>query len=308
MNLLFFPAVLFMLLFVVMGGRLSRRITSGRLLLAGGMVMAAAVMALPAVLFAAYYGHLLDSTGWFYRFRAVPYSELTASGVGLATGLVIGLILHGIKRGLSRGFAGSVSGLLLFGTLLLLFVPYAKPLIAPLRIAFQEQWRDGICLQSTPSTCGPASAATLLRRFGRTASERELAQECYSSGSGTENWYLVRALRHRGLRIEIRLTSPQPAALPFPSIAGTQLGGRGGTGHFITLLGQIEGRLLIGDPVGGRSLLTSDELRSRYYLTGFFLVASDPGHETAAMQHRAERASARDTLPPEASHNLHRQT
>jgi hypothetical protein len=32
------------------------------------------------------------------------------------------------------------------------------------------------------------------------------------------------------------------------------------------------GRYIVGDPISGKHLLTMEELRRRYYLTGFFLV------------------------------------
>lgn len=156
--------------------------------------------------------------------------------------------------------------------LLLLFVPYAKSLIAPLKIDLQNKWVDGVCIQTTPSTCGPSSAATILHLFGISVTERELARECYTCGTGTENWYLARAMRSRGLVTDYRMTPAQPTMLPTPSISGTQLGGKGGAGHFIAILSHIPGGYIIGDPIGGRRVLTLDQIRAKYYITGFFMV------------------------------------
>ncbi len=275
LNLLFISTILLALLLGFVGNRIYPTRFPRFSLLLGAMAVLAAM---PGVGFVAYYAHMLDGAGWLYRFRALPGSELAGAGMGFGAGVAMSVLRRGVGRGRSRGFVRSVSGLLAFTVALLLLAPYAKPLVAPLRIDLRDHWRDGVCLQSTPSTCGPASAATLLRRFGRSVSERELAKECYTYGGGTESWYLMRALRNRGLQVDLKLTPPQPAAPPFPSIAGTQIGGPGGSGHFICILGQQEGRLLIGDPIGGRYLLTPQQMRSKYYLTGFFLCVNDPSH------------------------------
>jgi len=273
-NPLFFPTVLLALALFGIGFRFALKSVSPRALLLGAA--AAPITAIPTLFFVAYYTHLFDRTIWFYEFRAVPYSELMAAGLGWTMGMGMGRLQRRVFREQSKAFVAFLWGVALFCFLLLLFVPYAKPLIAPLRGTFAGRWANGVCIQSTSSTCGPASAATLLGYWGYTVSERELAQECFTYGGGTENWYLARALRKRGLQAHYLLTDPMPKTLPFPSIAGTEYHGRGGSGHFIVILGQQEGRFLIGDPLVGRLLLTPEQLHQQYYLTGFFLVATDP--------------------------------
>lgn len=129
-------------------------------------------------------------------------------------------------------------------------------------------------MQSSPSTCGPCSAATLLRVFRIHTTERALARECFSYRGGTENWYVARALKRRGLETRYLVTSPQPAAFAFPAMAGVRLGGARGGGHFISILGRQGARYIVGDPLVGRLVLTPSQLRPRYYFTGFFLIAS----------------------------------
>ena len=273
-NPLFFPVLLLAFALFGLGFRFALKSTRPRALLIGtGIALAAAI---PALLFVAYYGHLFDQAIWFYEFRAVPYSELAAAGLGWTAGMVMGRLQRRVFRDQSKGFVAFLWGAALFCFLLILSAPYAKPLIAPLRGTFAGRWVNGVCIQSTASTCGPASAATVLSYWGHTVSERELARECFTYGGGTENWYLARALRKRGLQAHYLLTAPTPKTLPFPSIAGTEYHGRGGSGHFIVILGQQEGRFLIGDPVVGRLLLTPEQLHQQYYPTGFFLVATDP--------------------------------
>jgi hypothetical protein len=279
-NPMWLPTLLLAIALCGLGFRFAARPAS-RGLRKAALALAVAASA-PGLLMALYYAHLFDRALWFYEFRAVPYSELSATGLGWAGGVVLGTLWRGPLRSGSKSFAWIMTGLVLFCLTGLLLAPYAKSVIAPLRTAMLDRWTNGVCLQTTPSTCGAASAATLLRRFGRAATEQELARECFTYGSGTENWYLVRALRSRGLQVRMVLSSPRSASLPFPCIAGTEYGGRGGSGHFITLLGQQNGRMLVGDPIGGPSLLTPEEIRYRYYLTGFFLVATDPLHTPAA--------------------------
>ncbi len=112
--------------------------------------------------------------------------------------------------------------------------------------------------------------------FGKDATERELAIECHTCGSGTENWYLTRALRRRGFTADYVLTTPQPNSLPYPSVCGTQLG-KGSAGHFIAILSREGDKYVIGDPISGRQTLTIEEIKQRFYLTGFFLVVGRTG-------------------------------
>ena len=237
---------------------------------------AALLLAVPALLYALYYLHLFDGAVWFYHLRSAPGSELAASGAGVVAGMACRLLAPPGRRGegtdglplLGPFLTGLIPGCLL----LLLAGPYAKPVLLPLRMPLEDRWSEGVCIQSTPSTCGPSSAATLLRRYGRGASERELVRECYTSGSGTENWYLARALRRRGLRVGYTIVRPQPGRLEYPAIAGTDLGGEGGAGHFIAVLDRQGDRYVVGDPLSGRFVLTLAELKQRYYFTGFFML------------------------------------
>ena len=295
-NPLFFPVLLLASALFGLGFRFALKSTRPRALLIGTGI--ALVSVVPALLFVAYYTHLFDRAIWFYEFRAVPYSELAAAGLGWTAGMGMGRLQRRVFRDQSKGFVGFLWGVALFCFVLLLFVPYAKPLIAPLRGTFAGRWVNGVCIQSTASTCGPSSAATLLAYWGHTASERELAQECFTYGAGTENWYLARALRKRGLQTHYLLTAPMPKTLPFPSIAGTEYHGRGGSGHFIVIMGQQDGRFLIGDPLVGRLLLTPEQLHQQYYLTGFFLLASDPHSKPI-------RPSSLTSAPGADSYRLH---
>ncbi len=223
------------------------------------------LLAVPGTLIALYYFHLYDSWMPFFRFRALPGTELTASGLGFVVGL--------LSRYADRSRLFSLTGLLVLLTLGIL-LPYAKPLLLPAEHqAFADQWDGDVCLQSRAYSCGAASAATILHHFGQQATEAEIAWECHTCRTGTEVWYLAKAMRRRGLDADF-LFLPQPTGeLPVPSIAGVRVQG---TGHFVTLLEHTPAGYLVGDPLTGASRLTDQELHDKLSFTGFFLQVSRP--------------------------------
>ena len=264
MNPLFFPVVALAALFCYAGNKAGPRIATARGRLLWGA--AAAICAVPAVLFATYYLHWFDDAAWFYRFRSLPWTELSAAGAGLLAGL-----LYAWLAVIGRSWRIAVPALLLAG----LFVPYMKAVVAPLdKAGLIDQCPDGVCLQSTASTCGPASAASILRLFNIEESERTLAQEAYTSSGGTENWYLARALRRRGFPVEYVIVERPVARLPYPSVAGVTL--PGGAGHFIAILEETGDAYVIGEPMRGKLTVPKSRLSGSYNFTGFFMVVGAP--------------------------------
>jgi len=155
------------------------------------------------------------------------------------------------------------------GAVCVLLAPFAKPILRPLdRSALRDRWENGACLQSTESTCGPSSAATILRRMGHMeASEAILSNQAWSTSSGTEAWYLARAIRTLGANAEFQFNRfPDTAELP--GILGVRLGS---IGHFIAIVGRDGDRWLICDPLIGEESITTAELHRRYQISDFFL-------------------------------------
>ncbi|MBI5095837.1 MAG: hypothetical protein HZB26_25815 [Candidatus Hydrogenedentes bacterium] len=224
--------------------------------------VAAVLGALPAVSMPLYYTHLYDHWAAYYAFRALPYSELTASGAGLLAGVVA----HWARRFHARGRFVDMALLVLLT--LGVAAPYAKPVLAPVAPGvFQDRWSEGVCLQSTAS-CGAACTATFLKLFGFDMTERQIAQECFTYVAGTENWYLARALRKRGLNVTFVVLDPKARELPIPCIAGIKMGE---AGHFICILGEENGAIVVGDPLMGRYTCTKDELFAKIRFAGFFM-------------------------------------
>lgn len=217
----------------------------------------AMVLAIPGAGFAVYYTHLLPDTAWYYQFRSISGTELLMVFVGIAGGLAATLLPRKL-------LSLPLSGVVAFSV-----APVIKPFIGPLaEHAFRDKWQDGICLQSTPSTCGAASTATILRFLGGHASESGLAAEAHSYSGGTEAWYLARAARSRGFKVHFDFDSGFTPDGELPAVVGVRLGS---IGHFIAVLGREGDRFIVGEPLSGRELLSMEELQQRYVFTGFHM-------------------------------------
>ena len=228
-------------------------------------ILVSLALALPAFIYALYYSKLLGEPIWLYRVRTIPGSELLASPAGLLAGYAQIRVTPRLR--LSAIGKRSLVPVVLGFTLLL---PYLKPWLRPLRAAqLQETWKGKVCLQSTPSTCGPAAAATIVRHLGGNLSEVELARSAFTSRSGTENWYLARALRQRGFATTFLLSTPSNA--PLPALAGVRVRSAGHSGHFIALLQRSGDVLTVADPMDGLTTHSLRALQDSYEFTGFFM-------------------------------------
>jgi len=134
----------------------------------------------------------------------------------------------------------------------------------------RDRCEGEVCMQSAFSTCGPSSAATLLKTLGQTASEKQLAGECLTSRGGTEIWYIARAFQRRGFRTQVLIEPKEALSPPSPAIAGVVM--PGGAGHFIAIMSETADEVTIGDPMKGKLLVKRADLRNHYHFTGFFLV------------------------------------
>jgi hypothetical protein len=220
------------------------------------------VLAAPGLLFAFYYTHLFDNAAWFYRFRILSFTEFSPSGIGLLAG-----VLYSWLEPESLGEKSMVPGALA----ILVLIPFVKPLLDPIELDHLRGTCEGeVCMQSTFSTCGPSSAATILKAIGRPSSEKDLARECLTSRGGTEIWYVARAFQRRGFRTSAIIESPDKISPPSPAIAGVVL--PGGAGHFIAILNQTPEAVTIGDPMKGKLVINRADLKNYYRFTGFFLV------------------------------------
>lgn len=248
-----------------LGMRVAKRASlPGRVVL----LLLGVVLSLPALIYTIYYLNLYDDASWLLSLRSAPLAEYYAAGLGLLIGcLTAWLPGSRLARLLKHG---SLIPFLVFW----LIVPFLKPLLTPLSLfTMKNEWHDGVCMQTTPSTCGPASAATLLHAQGLQVTEAQLAHLSWTSLTGTENWYLARALRSLGCRVRYVQTAENPDPIPYPSIAGVRMGGPHGPGHFIAIIGKENERYVVGDPAAGAGKMMMPPYdHPYYYFTGMFMV------------------------------------
>lgn len=271
-NLMVIPTLMFAFLLFGAGTWLWKRLDAGKPVVKAAALVAAAALAVPAAVFVLYYTHTFDDAVWYYRFRAAPYAELAASLSGLFAGMLYAVARSSTAVG--KYISGGVLVFLMFAGIM---IPHIKPIIAPLNIGGMEDLRrDGVCLQSTGSTCGSCSSSTLLRRFGYDVAEKQVAWEAHSSGTGTENWYLARVFRRRGLKTEFIITkNTKRDQIPYPSIAGVVVNVQnGGFGHFIAVLDKEGVEYIIGDPLFGKMRVPENQIGGKFVFTGFFLKVS----------------------------------
>jgi hypothetical protein len=217
-----------------------------------------AILSIPSVLFAVYYLHVLPERAWFYTLRSWTGTEFLVIFLGCAAAAAASLLPR------------LLLGVPLFGLLALGVVPYIKPLIAPLPdSAFHELWKGDICLQSTPSTCGPAAVASILRRLGAQTSEEATARAAFTYAGGTEAWYLARYVRGMGFvpRFDFRRTYSASAGAP--AVVGVRFGG---VGHFIAVLDISDDQVTYTDPLHGQRRMTLSQFQRHYEFTGFHMV------------------------------------
>ncbi|MBN2686050.1 MAG: hypothetical protein JXR40_12275 [Pontiellaceae bacterium] len=261
-NGLLIPTLLLAFVLFFVGRKMVRRCRTP--VSRAGVVGLFLLLGVPGVMFPFYYLHWMKDSVGYYEFRAIPFIELSAAGMGLSTGALAEL-LKGSKL-------FSVPVLMILLTLGIV-APYLKPMLKPLPPdSFSDRWSEEVCLQSTPSSCGAAAAATVFKAFGITLREEEVARECFTYQGGTENWYLARAFRKRGLSVRYRIEKGLPADLKTPAIAGVRVGN---FGHFIVILERTADGYVTGDPLVGRQRIPVDQMEQEFDFTGFYMEVGE---------------------------------
>ena len=160
--------------------------------------------------------------------------------------------------------------------------------------AARDVWsEDGVCLQSSPASCSPCCAATLLRHCGIPASEGEMIDLCLTRKAGTPSLGVYRGLMiktretdwrvevvrgdcqqlHRASRepvlLRIRLDRSLGAAPGFLQ----RWGWSAEISHAVVFYGFTDGgKAEVGDPAAGRERLSAEELSLRWRGEGLRLV------------------------------------
>jgi len=134
---------------------------------------------------------------------------------------------------------------------------------------------DGVCLQNTSYTCGPAAAVTALKQLGIAADEGELAILCGTTDStGTPPDVLTERLNfrfhgaglqavHRAFRSTSGLHGQTPA-LAWVRFAFL-------TDHVVAVLEVTSEAVVLGDPFRGKRVLTHGEFEREWRFVGVTL-------------------------------------
>ncbi len=205
-----------------------------------------------------------------------PVSWLTLGRTKYAVaGFVVAMILTvSLKKLPRRRERVAVFILMLVAVARASAMPFIEPLfnrgcLESLKTNFDD---NGICLQGTPYTCGPASAVTALRRLGVPAQEGELAiAASTSSAEGTPPDILAEAINRLyggdGIVAEYRV---------FKTIAEMKKCGlvlavmkfNFYEDHFVSVIGSDETGVTIGDPLSGLTKLSDVEFLAQWKFQG----------------------------------------
>jgi len=140
--------------------------------------------------------------------------------------------------------------------------------------------KNGICLQTTDYTCGPASAVTALRKLGLPAEEGQIAiWSCTSSQEGTPEDMLADALNReygtRGLSATCRaFKSVEELKYVGPTLAVIKYGFL--VDHWVTVLAVTDTEVILGDPLVGLQRVSYEEFAQKWRFIGVILERKAP--------------------------------
>lgn len=139
--------------------------------------------------------------------------------------------------------------------------------------------KDGICLQSTAYTCGPASAVTALQKLGLPAEEGQIGiLSCTSDREGTPADMLAAGLEKEygthGLTVICRafgsISELKQAGLTLAVIKYSLL-----EDHWVTVLDVTPSEVIVGDPLSGLTRVPHNEFRKKWRFIGIVLQHKD---------------------------------
>ena len=140
--------------------------------------------------------------------------------------------------------------------------------------------KDGICLQSTSYTCGPASAVTALRKLRLPAQEGQIAiLSCTSDQQGTPTDMLADGLQNEhgkeGLSVKCRvfknISELKQAGLTLAVVRYGLL-----EDHWVTVLEVTDSEVIVGDPLAGLTRFSYDDFCKRWRFIGIVLQRKLP--------------------------------
>jgi hypothetical protein len=221
--------------------------------------------------------------------RLLPFSSVPVLGNAFMVALV------GIVAGLAwRAIPGHAARrtVLIVALLGVTLARTIAPALATPPGGLMNRWKYSIALQTSPATCSPAAAATVLREHGITATESEMAQLCLTTSRGTTALGLYRGLKRKtaGTAWDVEPFQLDPASLrklDGPAVLNVRLdpapgvdprydrlwGWTPGVSHTVVFFGFApDGKVNIGDPAIGREQWLDGDLRVLWHGEGLRLV------------------------------------
>jgi hypothetical protein len=155
--------------------------------------------------------------------------------------------------------------------------PFVAPLVDRKQLSHLQTNvdRNGVCLQSTDYTCGPASAVTALRKLGLPADEGEIAiLSCTSFQEGTPIDMLADGLNRKyaanGLTVECRsfhtVAELKRAGVTLAVIKFGFL-----VDHWVTVMETTDSEVVVGDPLGGLRRISYADFAKKWRFIGIVL-------------------------------------
>ncbi len=163
-------------------------------------------------------------------------------------------------------------------------IPFFSPILIrhELENLQTEYTSDGICVQGTDYTCGPAAAATALYQLGITASEGELAIMAHTTPqTGTSDDLLKEAIEKlygpEGVTCTYRyFNSVEELKGNCPVIVVTKFSFM--IDHYITVLDVSDNKVIVGNLSAGKEDLTYDEFRKIWRSVGIIVKLNSKTH------------------------------
>lgn len=236
------------------------------------------------------YIHYLWDNIWITKF--LPYSNVVILGnwFPILAGLLAGIAWHRVPGHPARK-AFSVAALMVAAAYAMAFPVLGEPPDC------DNEWKHGVCLQTSPKTCSPAAAATLLSVYGIAASEQEMAELCLTRDGTT--W----AGLYHGLCVKTEGTEWKPEVFVWPKSQLRQMTDRAvilsvelkegveaapiyteewgwmpGVPHSVVAFGFVHPHILqVGDPSVGLEPWSSADIRLLWHGKGMRLIRRDGG-------------------------------
>jgi protein-S-isoprenylcysteine O-methyltransferase Ste14 len=153
-----------------------------------------------------------------------------------------------------------LAGVMLVGSVGYVQWSFTRPLEGVVEV---RETPEGVVLQSTGATCAAATAANLLRIWGRSADERMMAERFNTTQMGTATGQVVLGLAELGLACrKIEVASPE--ALRLPAMLFVDHPAAGPESHAVALV-QVGPQIEVWDPLVGKVFLSADGLAAIWH-------------------------------------------